>query len=465
MPTPRNSFPRSPFRWACCLWAVGLTSVFVLVPFPTLAPKPVAPAAVEGVVSTATPETGAEADSTDEGRLRAELLEQLGVTTWHAAGYRGRGVKIAVLDSGFRGYRAHLGKALPDRVAVKSFTFDGNLEARDSQHGILCSEVIATLAPEAELLLANWEPERPGQFLEAVTWAREQGARIVSCSVIMPSWSDGEGHGPVHETLARLLGPGDGRSDGLCFASAGNTAQRHWSGPFHDAGDGRHDWGGRKTENVVTPWGGERVSVELCAPPGAFYELTVRDETAKRDAGRARTPSEGERHGVVAAFNPVHGHSYRVVVRLVAGQAGSFHLVVLGGGLEQFTSPGSIPFPGDGPEVLAVGAVDRDGRRWAYSSCGPNSSCPKPDFVATVPFPSAWRSQPFSGTSAAAPQAAALAALLWSRHPDWTAGQVRAALRSAVRRLGSQDHDDETGYGRIQLPAMAAKDRAPKEKP
>ena len=84
--------------------------------------------------------------------------------------------------------------------------------------------------------------------------------------------------------------------------------------------------------------------------------------------------------------------------------------------------------------------------------CGPNSSRPKPDFVAPVPFPSAWRSQPFGGTSAAAPQAAALAAVLWARHPAWPAATVREGLRASVRRLGKGQHDFETGYGRIELP-------------
>src|SRR5262249_1612196 len=157
---------------------------------------------------------------------------QLGIDRWHAAGYRGRGVKVAILDSGFRGYRQQLGKALPACVTVHSFRRDGNLEARNSQHGILCGEVIHTLAPEAELLFANWEPRRPDRFLEAVRWARKQGARIISCSVIMPGWSDGEGGGEVHQALAHILGGGTGRRDVLCFASAGNTAQRTWSGKF-----------------------------------------------------------------------------------------------------------------------------------------------------------------------------------------------------------------------------------------
>ena len=102
--------------------------------------------------------------------------------------------------------------------------------------------------------------------------------------------------------------------------------------------------------------------------------------------------------------------------------------------------------------MLAVGAVDADGRRLFYSACGPNSPRPKPDFVAEVPFPSLWRAQPFSGTSAAAPEAAGLAALWWSRHPDWTAQQVRTAMRQTARDLGPPGHDWETGYGLVRLP-------------
>jgi subtilisin family serine protease len=142
-----------------------------------------------------------------------------------------------------------------------------------------------------------------------------------------------------------------------------------------------------------------------------------------------------------------------VRVRRAAGRAGAFHLTVLGGRLQYATHPGSVAFPGDGPEVVAVGAVDGRGRRLAYSSCGPTAGRTKPDLVAPVPFPSAWRpGQPFAGTSAAAPQAAALAALVWSRHPDWTAAQVRAALTTAARPAPLSPAAAETGHGVIHLP-------------
>ena len=110
----------------------------------------------------------------------------------------------------------------------------------------------------------------------------------MSCSVIMPTWSDGEGGGEVHQALADALGKGDKPDDLLLFAAAGNTAQRHWGGRFHDGGDGWHEWAPGRTDNAITPWEGETPSVEMCWPPGAVYELSVRDVTANREAAGRR---------------------------------------------------------------------------------------------------------------------------------------------------------------------------------
>jgi subtilisin family serine protease len=418
---------------------------------PASAWQPTLPAQA-GSAEQAAPDSRATAKLGSRLRERARQLARLGADQWHKAGYRGRGIKVAVLDSGFRGYRDFLGNALPAKVTARSFRRDGNLEAKDSQHGILCGEVIHAVAPQAELLFANWEPDRPDQFLDAVRWARQQGAQIISCSIIMPSWSDGEGGGKIHADLARILGTGDRGGDLLCFASAGNTAQRHWSGAFHDGGDGRHEWQPGHMDNSLTPWGSEPVSAEIYWQPGAEYELTVRDVDTGRAVGASAGRLNGERCSAVVRFQPQTYHHYQVQVRLTHGPAGRFHLAALAAGLEYSLAPGSISFPADGPEVIAVGAVDYDGHRQTYSSCGPNSERPKPDVVAPVPFPSQWRAQPFAGTSAAAPQAAAVAALWWSRHPEWRAERVRKALVQTAYDLGPPGHDCETGYGRIHLP-------------
>jgi subtilisin family serine protease len=154
----------------------------------------------------------------------------------------------------------------------------------------------------------------------------------------------------------------------------------------------------------------------------------------------------------VVVFMPEDWNNYRVLLRLRKGEPGQFHMVVLGGGLSMNRRLGSIAFPGDTRGVLALGAVFEDGTRASYSSCGPNSLRPKPDLVATIPFPSMWRERPFTGTSAAAPQAAGLAALIWSMHPDWSADKVRFTMQSAARDLGPRGHDHETGFGHIALP-------------
>jgi subtilisin family serine protease len=367
-------------------------------------------------------------------------------------------VKVAILDSGFRGYREQLGKVLPRNVRVKSFRTDGDLEARPSQHGILCAEVVHAIAPEAELLLANWEPNDPGAFLDAVRWAKSEGARVITCSLIMPSWSDGEGGGAVHQALSRIIGGGKGKDDVLFFAAAGNTALRHWSGTLRPDRDGRHQWADGVTVNRITPWGDERVAVELYGRDvaGVAVEVTDAEKGAKVEQVVAHVPGQDAEDSscLVVRFVPEPARRYHLRLRLKKpGPApkNRFHLVVLGGELAHSRHQGSIAFPADSPAALALGAVDEKNERCCFSSCGPNSPLPKPDFVAPVPFPSRMRQRPFTGTSAAAPQAAGMAALVWSKHTGWTADRVKGELRRSALDLGPAGHDCETGYGLIRL--------------
>ena len=387
-----------------------------------------------------------------------DISARLGVDAWHSAGLLGHGVKVAILDSGFHDYRSFLGHALPHIVAAQSFRRDANLQASESQHGILCGEVVHTLAPQASLLFANWEPDRPESFLRAVLWAKQQGAKVLVCSLIMPAWSDGEGGGDIHAALAKVIGRGTAGNDMLFFASAGNLAERHWSGRLRPDVEGFHQWFGANRDNPVIPWGNDRVSVELYGQGCQDLEVQVRETATSKQIGRCRAGKADSPCGCPCAsvrFLPQPGSEYQVRVRSNAGMKNPsqpFHLVILGGGLLFTTANGSIPFPADGANVHAVGAVDDSNQRLSYSSCGPNSRLLKPDLVAPVPFPSSWRAQPFSGTSAAAPQAAALAALFWSRHPNWNAAQVSQALKQTSRDLGPMGHDWETGHGLLRLP-------------
>ncbi|OAI53773.1 hypothetical protein AYO44_15660 [Planctomycetaceae bacterium SCGC AG-212-F19] len=178
----------------------------------------------------------------------------------------------------------------------------------------------------------------------------------------------------------------------------------------------------------------------------------MRDEAAQTEFTPFHSSRQANPNSAVVRFTPQPGSRYHVRVRLAEGQAGRFHLAVLGAGLQHVTAADSVCFPADGSAVVAVGAVDGEGRRLGYSACGSTRRPGKPELVGVVPFVSSWRQQPFSGTSAAAPQAAGLATLWWSHYPGRTAEQVRGVLRASARDLGPRGCDPETGYGLIQLP-------------
>ena len=398
------------------------------------------------------------AANTDERlpQSRSQHLQFLGVPDWHEAGIRGKGVKVAVIDSGFRGYKVQVGKSLPTGLLARSARKDGNLEAKDSQHGILCGEVVHAIAPDAEILFANWDPDQPESFLDAVRWAKQQGAQIMTCSVVMPSWSDGEGNGPIHRKLSEILGDGSHPGDPLFFSCAGNTARRAWTGTFNPGTDGFHQWSEKVSRNSISPWSSERVSLELCwSDPEAKYVLEIVDTQTGQPAPGCTYKEHADPYAATARFIPKDGQNFAVRVKQLKGQPGKFHFNSLAAYLGEVRLAGSIPFPGDGPEVVTVGAITLDGTRASFSACGPNSSRPKPDVVAPIPFGTFLRSTPFSGTSCATPQAASVAALAWSSHPDWTASRVRSYVTTSARDLGPAGHDNETGFGSVHLPAIA----------
>jgi subtilisin family serine protease len=374
-----------------------------------------------------------------EGRSTPEWVDKLGAAPWHRAGHKGRGVTVAVLDTGFRGLQTARERVLPTSVVWQSLRRDGNIESRDSSHGLLCAEVVHAIAPDAKLLLIDWQPGDRESFIAAVAAAKRAGARVLTCSVALPSWSDGAGGGPVHDAVGDIIG-----DNLLCIASAGNMANRHWSGKMTPDDAGWHRWPDGTLDNAITPFNDDAVSVELATRHGEF-EIAVFDD-ARRCVAHSRV--WGSAH---VRFAPRSGRTYTVRVRGPADA--DFHLYVLNGWLGQWSAADSVPFPGDGPRWLTVGAWE-NGQRAPYSSCGGAGS--KPDLAAEVPVPSRLRREPFGGTSAAAPQAAGIAALLLSRDPDLSASELKRLLRASARDVLAPGFDPETGAGLLRAPANAA---------
>ncbi|MTD46150.1 S8 family serine peptidase [Conexibacter sp. W3-3-2] len=96
------------------------------------------------------------------------------------------------------------------------------------------------------------------------------------------------------------------------------------------------------------------------------------------------------------------------------------------------------------PDMVTVGATDRDGYLVDLSAFGPGVDLAAPglDVPALAPGGRATR---FSGTSAAAPLVSGAAALLLARHPGTPVVTLRAALLNGARRTTALRDEIRTG--------------------
>ncbi|WP_091224984.1 S8 family serine peptidase [Paenibacillus sp. BC26] len=112
-------------------------------------------------------------------------------------------------------------------------------------------------------------------------------------------------------------------------------------------------------------------------------------------------------------------------------------------------SKAEVKYPAAYATVLAVAGVDADGKPESRSNAGPEIDIAAPWHVYTTALGGGYKHE--EGTSMAAPQAAAAAALVWAVHPGYKPYQVRALLRQTAKDIGKQGVDDASGYGLLQI--------------
>jgi type VII secretion-associated serine protease mycosin len=123
-------------------------------------------------------------------------------------------------------------------------------------------------------------------------------------------------------------------------------------------------------------------------------------------------------------------------------------------------------YPVSYPEVLGVGAIDRNGKILPFSQHGPQVDVVAPG----IDMPTAGLGENYRtgyGTSNAAALVSGAAALIRAKHPDLTAAQVVQILTSTATDKGAKGRDDYYGSGEIDLvkaltaPAPAPSPSAP----
>lgn len=117
----------------------------------------------------------------------------------------------------------------------------------------------------------------------------------------------------------------------------------------------------------------------------------------------------------------------------------------------QYVYPGaySLSYPSG---VIAVGAVNDYDQHASFSNSDPYVTVSAPgvgiysDYLNT-----GFASE--TGTSQATPHVAGLAALIWARHPEYSAAQVEQVITSTAVELGNAGRDADFGWGRIDVQA------------
>lgn len=107
----------------------------------------------------------------------------------------------------------------------------------------------------------------------------------------------------------------------------------------------------------------------------------------------------------------------------------------------------AVKFPAAYPTVLAVAGGTPQGAD-PRSNSGPEVDIMAPWTVYTTRLGGSYGYQ--EGTSLAAPQVAAVSALIWKQNPDWKPYQVRNAIRKSAYLEPGMDWDESRGFGMLR---------------
>jgi subtilisin family serine protease len=424
----------------------------------------------------------AEPVETSIGRATSEALAAMSVNSWHDAGIRGRGVKVAVIDVGFSGAQAIFGSDLPSSVTGKNFV-DNQTDSQvysTSTHGTRVTEIIYDIAPEAQYYLIKISTNI--DLEQAVQYAIDQGVDLISTSLIWYNVTPGDGTGMFADLVARAR-----RSGILWITAAGNDRERHWGGRYNDSdGDGWMNFPGGVEVNYLIDDGSSPVLI----PPGKILRARLRWNdwsivNQNLNIYFVRTSQAGQVQYVAASSGLQNGSAGQVpaesVLAFTTGDSAYYGIAVHAHSLSRAVDidlvvPGSYELDiqvtdrslgnlADAPQALTVAAVDWQSpyaQHW-YSAEGPTNgrggsasadgAYNKPDISGFAGITTTLGS--FYGTSAATPHVTGAAALILSANSGYTAGDLWAALVDNARDLGPLGYDTDYGHGRLYLKTMA----------
>ncbi|MBN1622570.1 MAG: S8 family serine peptidase [Endomicrobiales bacterium] len=379
---------------------------------------------------------------------------------YHDNGYKGSGVKVAVIDAGFLYYNlAQINGDLPGVVTAVNYS-DTSFNATDI-HGTGCAEIVYDIAPEAELHLIKIDDD--GDFASARDYCISNSIDVATMSLGWLNANFCDGRGSLCDTA------NDFRENDIFFTvSAGNQAQGHWTGTFTDVdADNWHEFSvGDEELEITTPSAGTVFYIYLTWDAFPLtstedYDLYVYNSSLIEVGKSIDTQDSNDEPSEAVVLTSPGQTTYKIKVKEYSTTKDSeiriflYNASITNSG--DMVKPMSITTPADSTGTVTVAAVKytdyNEGPQEYFSSQGPtHDSRTKPDISAPDGVETySYRPDAFYGTSAAAPHVAGAAALLLSEDTSLSADQLEDSMMIRARDLGDSGKDNIYGNGALNL--------------
>ena len=326
----------------------------------------------------------------------SEGAERIGAMANHRAGVRGRGVKVAVIDGGFRG-ADRLPEDMPGSWRIRDYTGEG-IYAGDEhprhRHGTACAEIVYDVAPDAELYLLKVDDLV--DLENAKDLCIREGIDVISHSAGWLGTGFGDGRGLTCDIV------NDAADNGILWVNAaGNSADSHYTGLWSDSDfDGWHNFANEDDDELLNVQAAAGDSIQVILTWDDFpttaedynLHLFFIDPSGNTDlVDESTTIQDGLGTDPVEWINYIVERSgeYGISVGKVDGaRSKRFKIWSYNQNFEEYSvARNSIGIPADARGAMAVGAVFH--RFWnrglveVYSSRGPTTDGRiKPDLVA-----------------------------------------------------------------------------------
>ena len=445
-----------------------------------------------------------------QGTVVSEGVAAHGVPAWHVAGLKGQGVKIGVIDVGFKDFQSLMGTELPSTVEARCYTDVGVFTSNPTDciptevpestklHGTAVTEAAFDIAPEADYYIANIASF--GDLANTIDWMASEGVDVINMSLEFRFSGPGDGTSPFPDNPLETV---DAAVEGgiVWVNAAGNRARANWFGPFTDSNaNGVHEFSATGAEcNIVRieleplegfaaqlrwndSWGGASNDLDLYLIPVSGSTLRLTDAVVFSEQVQAGGAADYPYEVITLNYGDAPNGMYCFAINSFNDTAPSWiQLYVWGAAsaLRHYTPEHSISNPAESanPGLLAVGAAGRNAGSddnsfdnlfditiiEPFSSRGPTLDYRiKPDIVGADAGQSVtYRSERnpngyFFGTSQASSHVAGLAALVKQRFPEYDPQQIAQYLKDHAEERGEVGPDNVWGHGFARLLASDA---------